>query len=258
MSGNDIVILDPSASRYHAKVVFDEEKNSIFVHDLQSTNGTYVNRERLTEPHELRLNDVIRIGQHLMELTPMEEETKPHTSVRPHNTQQLTRDLILESLDQHAVLLSEVATRLNTMLDLDMALGEVSNLMKVSMGADRCEVILADQFEQLSELGFARSIAKQALEQRSAVIIQDAQSDPTVGKSATLLHIHAAMCVPIISGGQILGLIYVFKNRPRVKPFDQRDLQLAVAIGHQAAMTIQRMQLMERLQHEMIGTHIAA
>jgi adenylate cyclase len=250
MSGNDIVILDPSASRYHAKVVYDEGANTVYVHDLQSTNGTYVNRERLTTPHELRQNDVIRIGQHLMELTPWEAETKPHTSIRPQNTQQLTRDLILESLDQHAVLLSEVATRLNTMLDLDTALSEVSNLMKVSMGADRCEVILADQFDQLSELGFARSIAKQALEQRSAVIIQDAQSDPTVGKSATLLHIHAAMCVPIISSGQILGLIYVFKNRSRAKPFDQRDLQLAVAIGHQAAMTIQRMQLLERVQHE--------
>jgi len=162
----------------------------------------------------------------------------------------LTRELILESLDQHAVLLSEVASRLNTMLDLESALTEVSRLMKTSMGADRCEVILAENFNKLQELGFARSIAQQAIEQRSAVIVQDAQSDPSVGKSAILLHIHAAMCVPVMSSDQILALIYVFKNRPKARPFDQRDLQLAIAIGHQAALTIQRMQLLERVRHE--------
>lgn len=250
MSGNDIVILDPSASRYHAKVVYEPETVTITAHDLGSTNGTFVNRDRLTTPRPLQINDVIRIGQHLIELTEKEQRAESEVTTRPRDTQLLTRDLILESLDQHAVLLSEVASRLNTMLDLETALGEVSKLMKTSMGADRCEVILAENFSKLHELGFARSIAQQALEQRSAIIIQNAQSDPSLGKSAVLLRIHAAMCVPVMSGDKILALIYVFKNRPRARPFNQRDLQLAVAIGHQAALTIQRMQLLERVRHE--------
>jgi adenylate cyclase len=133
---------------------------------------------------------------------------------------------------------------------LEAALREVSSLMKASMGADRCEVILKEQFGQLSQLGFATSIAQQAIDQRSAVVIQDAQSNPSLGKSAFLLRIHAAMCVPVISGDQILALIYVFKNRAYARPFDQRDLQLAVAISHQTALTIQRMQLLERVRRE--------
>jgi adenylate cyclase len=128
-------------------------------------------------------------------------------------------------------------------------------MMKVSMGADRCELILMDQIDKLSELGFARSIAQQAIQQRSAVIIQDATSDPAVGKSAALLHIHAAMCVPVISGDEILGLIYVFKNRAHARPFERRDMQLAIAIGHQAALTIQRMRLLERVrQQELVSS----
>jgi GAF domain-containing protein len=90
--------------------------------------------------------------------------------------------------------------------------------MKSTMGADRCEVLLYSQFDQLQELGFARSIAQQAIQQRSAVIVQDAQTDPSVGRSAVLLNIHAALCVPVMAGDEILGLIYVFKNRPRSAP----------------------------------------
>jgi adenylate cyclase len=250
MSGNDIVILDPSASRYHAELILDEKRRTVTVNDLGSTNGTFVNRERLTSPKTLAVNDVIRIGQHLMELSLTDTLDQSQATQPPRDSRLLTRELILESLDHHAVLLTEVASRLNTMLDLETALNEVSRLIKTSMGADRCEVILAEQFAGLKEMGFARSIAQQAIEQRSAVIFQDAQSDPTVGKSAVLLHIHAAMCVPVMGGDQILALIYVFKNRPRARPFDQRDMQLAVAIGHQASLTIQRMQLLERVRQE--------
>ena len=250
MSGNDIVILDPSASRYHAKVILETDQSSVMVHDLGSTNGTFINRERMDGPRKLTQGDIIRIGQHMMELSYIDEHALAQETVRPHNTQQLTRELLLESLDQHGVLLYEVAARLNTILDLETALQTVANMMKVAMGADRCEVILKDKFEHLAELGFARSIAQQAIQQRSAVIVQDASSDPNIGKSAMLLHIHAAMCVPVISGEEMLGLIYVFKNRPRSRPFGTSDLQLAIAIGNQAALTIQRMQLLERVRKE--------
>jgi adenylate cyclase len=250
MSGNDIVILDPSASRYHAQVIYEPERESIVAQDLGSTNGTFVNRDRLTSPRPMKANDVIRIGQHLIELAYWDENFQAQQVPRLPSTQQLTRDLVLESLDQHAVLLSEVASRLNTILDLPTALQTVSNMMKVSMGADRCEVMLVDQIDRLSELGFARSIAQQAIQQRSAVIVEDAASDPHVSRSAALLNIHAAMCVPVMSGDEMLGLIYVFKNRARARPFEKRDLQLAVAIGHQAALTIQRMRLLDRVRRQ--------
>lgn len=256
MSGNDIVILDPSASRHHAKIVYDDVANTLVLHDLGSTNGTFVNRERLQAPRTLHPNDIIRIGHHTLELIFWEEGVPPQKNVQSFNTQHLTRDLILESLDRHAVLLAEVATRLNTVMDVNTALSEVANLMKASMGADRCEVILASQFNQLSQLGFATSIAQQAIEQRSAVVVQDAQSNPSLGKSAYLLRIHAAMCVPVVSGSEILALIYVFKNRAYARPFDQRDLQLAIAISHQAALTIQRMQLLDRIRKEEVVSRL--
>jgi len=251
MSGNDIVILDPSASRFHAKIEYDEDDGSLSLIDLGSTNGTFINRDRITEPRPLNEQDLIRIGQHTMDLV-SDQSSGESRSLK--NTQMLTRDLLLESLDQNAILLTEVATRLNTVLNIDTALREVSNLMKISMGADRSEVILAENLDQLSELGFATSIAHQAMEQRSAIIVHDAGQ--AYGQSASLLRIHAAMCVPVLSGDEILALIYVFKNRPRARPFTRRDMQLAIAIGHQTALTIQRMKLLERSSREEMITNL--
>jgi adenylate cyclase len=180
-------------------------------------------------------------------------ETEPRLGAKTDTlpgTQPLTRDLLLESLDHHAVLLYEVASRLNTVIDLDTALREVSDMMRVAMGADKCQVILAERFSQLHDLGFPVSIARLALDQRSAVIIPDAQADPQLGKSTLLMRIRSAMCVPVMSGEKVVALIYVYKTRPLARPFDQNDLQLAVAISHQAALTIQRTRLLEHVRKE--------
>ncbi|OQY90012.1 MAG: hypothetical protein B6D39_08780 [Anaerolineae bacterium UTCFX2] len=250
MAGNDIVILDTSASRYHARIDLNPQNDTLFLFDLDSTNGTFLNRVQVRDPQSLKHNDVIRIGLHTLEITNQQEQIQSEKFPKPHNTHQLTRELVLESIDQHGILLSEVAARLNTILDLNEALQAVSTMMKTAMGADRCEVILKEKFDQLTELGFARSLAQQAIQSGSAVVVQDAQSGPTPSKSAALLNIYAAMVVPVVSSDEILGVIYVYKSRPRARPFSERDLQLAVAIGNQAALTIQRMQLLERVRKE--------
>ncbi len=245
---NDIVIADESASRVHAEIHCHTDL--VVIVDLGSTNGTFLNRERLTQPHVLRPEDQIRIGQHVVSIVLRDDHTAAGLVAALSGTQPLTRDLLLESVDQHAVLLYEVASRLNTILDLDTALQEVSNLMRVSMGAEKCEVILAERFGQLAELGFPTSIAQQAIEQRSVVILSNvpAQTDPALGKSARLLGIRSVLCVPVMMDEEIAALIYVYKRDPASRPFDQHDVQLAVAISHQAALTIQRAHLLKKAQ----------
>ena len=141
---------------------------------------------------------------------------------------------------------------------MDTALHEVSNLMKRSMGAERCEVILADSFGKLRELGFPESIAKSAIEQRSAIVIPDMAllADQEAGRSALLYRIRSALCVPVLSGDEVLALIYMYKTDPTAPAFDQRDMQLAVAISHQAALTIQRTRLIADLQNQQQMQHL--
>ncbi len=250
-AGSDITIAETSASRNHAELTYNPDLNLVALRDLGSTNGTFVNRERLAGGRRLQSGDEVRIGQHVISLD--QRDTKPPKASRSSkpSTSPLTRDFLLESLDRHAVLLSVVAERLTTVLDLDTALSEVSTLMRRSMGADKCEVLLADRFDRMHDLGFPSSIAQLALDTRSAVIVPDVAAQPELaGKSALLLRVRSALCVPVLSGEEVAALIYVYKTDPRARPFDQRDLQLAVAISYQAALTIQRARLLRRVRRE--------
>ncbi len=62
----DLVIDDPYASDFHMRLVVQE--NAMMLHDLGSTNGTYVNGRRVTVPTELRRGDNIQVGKTVMEV----------------------------------------------------------------------------------------------------------------------------------------------------------------------------------------------
>ncbi len=57
---NEIVMDAKNISRFHCQI--KRVDNLLILEDLGSTNGTYVNEMRLTEPHVLSVGDVARIG----------------------------------------------------------------------------------------------------------------------------------------------------------------------------------------------------
>ena len=63
---SDLVLADPYASEFHMRLVANE--SGMMLHDLGSTNGTYVNGRRITAPTELRRGDNIQVGKTVMEV----------------------------------------------------------------------------------------------------------------------------------------------------------------------------------------------
>ena len=61
---NDITIGDPEVSRRHAR--FFMRDDNFFVEDLGSTNGTFLNGERISSPKQLRVGDVITLGENVV------------------------------------------------------------------------------------------------------------------------------------------------------------------------------------------------
>ena len=57
----DIPLSDPEISRRHAR--FFIRDGNAFVEDLGSTNGTFLNGERIASPQQLRKGDVITLGE---------------------------------------------------------------------------------------------------------------------------------------------------------------------------------------------------
>ena len=62
----DLILDDPYASDFHMRLVAQE--NTMMLHDLGSTNGTYVNGRRVTVPTELRRGDNIQVGKTVIEV----------------------------------------------------------------------------------------------------------------------------------------------------------------------------------------------
>jgi len=62
----DVVLDDPYASEFHLRFVSHE--NGMMLHDLGSTNGTYVNGRRISAPTQLRQGDTVQVGKTVMEI----------------------------------------------------------------------------------------------------------------------------------------------------------------------------------------------
>ena len=60
---NAIVINDAEVSRRHSRL--RAQAGSYVIEDLGSTNGTFVNGQRLMGPHMLRSGEVIMLGEHI-------------------------------------------------------------------------------------------------------------------------------------------------------------------------------------------------
>lgn len=58
---NDIVLKDQFISKKHFKIIESEEE--YFLEDLNSSNGTYLNREKISDIVRLKNRDIIRVGQ---------------------------------------------------------------------------------------------------------------------------------------------------------------------------------------------------
>jgi pSer/pThr/pTyr-binding forkhead associated (FHA) protein len=62
----DVLLDDPYASDFHMRLVAQE--NGMVLHDLGSTNGTYINGRRVTAPTTLHRGDNIQVGKTVMEV----------------------------------------------------------------------------------------------------------------------------------------------------------------------------------------------
>lgn len=62
----EITISDSFTSHRHARIFLQE--NTLYLEDLTSTNGTFVNGEKIEKPHLLEQRDRIQIGNTVLEV----------------------------------------------------------------------------------------------------------------------------------------------------------------------------------------------
>lgn len=90
---NDLVIDDAEVSRRHTRIL--REAEGYYVEDLGSTNGTFVNGQRVTSPLLLYHGDTVEMGKStrlvFLGANPSEDLTRPMTGVAPSPSPQKTQ-----------------------------------------------------------------------------------------------------------------------------------------------------------------------
>lgn len=107
------------------------------------------------------------------------------------------------------------------------------------------------KFGNAAEMAICKSISQQVAEHGKSRLIEDIAlaSDIRDRKSVIDLELKAMMCVPLISRGDCIGIIYVDSDRKKHR-FSSADLELFEAFASQAAVALANAHMFEELKRD--------
>jgi phosphoserine phosphatase RsbU/P len=274
----NIPLAGKQVSRQHAHIY--HEAGDYFLEDLGSSNGTFVNGQRLAPntPSPLTERDTFQIGPYLFALrsaAPPTPETQEPSLIVRETVNATSWDERMFAQDPAAKLqvVLEIAQHLSRTLELDPLLDKLlEQLMKLLPQADRLMVILCDgdklilraqrtrKGHDFSSLSFSRTIVKRALDEGIGLISEDLQSDKNYSSShsITSLDLHSIICVPLINKeGHRLGVIQVDRFGQGFG-FRVDDLHLLTAIGMEVTVVLENVTLhAEKLREQRLMQELA-
>jgi pSer/pThr/pTyr-binding forkhead associated (FHA) protein len=166
--GNDVVLDDATVSRLHASL--EDFAEGWCVNDLGSSNGTFVNGDRIWGPHRLRHGDEIRVGRSrlVFRSTADAGASQTETEDRPPALTARERDVLV-------VLCRPLLAR--DLFTEPASIKEIAAELVVSEAAVKQHLAnLFDKFELESDLSNRRTRLANAAIRRGAVTLADLRS----------------------------------------------------------------------------------
>lgn len=267
---NDIQINDKSISRSHLKIL--RKDNKYFIVDLKSTNGTFVNNERISSGKEIEVEKgmPIAIGNIFFSL----DRVYSGNALPVHDSADFLRDtgetdkIIVSdrpmTTPKNLELIYKVSNVLMQSLDINEILEKILDyIFELLQRIDRGVIILVDnktgrtldvifRCQKSSDdtiMMYSRTIVDRVLREGKAVTMSDTLSvnEADLSESMELMKIRSVMCVPLISRSQTRGVIYVDSvNRPY--GFRTEDLALLTALSSPAAIAMENALLYSNLE----------
>jgi len=255
-------ILDQGVSREHAELFRVGEM--IFIRDLGSRNGSYVNGERITE-ELLREGDVVRVGNTEMVF---ESSRKTRDQDLQYEDGEPFKTSLELKLDDLYVLegdggregelfraMCQATQIVQSERDEKRLFERLLDLAQEHIPADHLYLFLRDEATgsvtpratrlkgERRAVPISRSILRRVISDSRAILTADAMQDDRFKADDSIMmnQIRAVLCVPIqSSGGPALGAIYTV-NTSLTDTFEQSDLQLLTAIGAQLALALENL-----------------
>jgi adenylate cyclase len=274
----DLVLLLPHVSRHHARI--EPSGGGWTIADCDSKTGTSVNGRRIKRA-PLANGDRITLGTSAessldlwfhREPGPTGEATGAVFDERfrksdiSHSIQveDFERSLAAQRISAVA-LFRRISEAMLATAGLNELLAQVVELALDGLRAHRACICLCDEeLDRVSltvartqgpdaagEVTISRSIAREALHARQAVLVVNVAADRRFADAASVRQagVQAAMCAPLYHAGQIEGLIYLDTDRSE-NSFTASDLELLTALSGLIAVGIEQSRLREDVQRE--------
>jgi hypothetical protein len=253
----DLKLADPSISQRHALIT--ETDQHVWIEDLNSSNGVFVNSLRIREKTPLRPGDAILLAQTELLLSIGESEVLGQTLV----VHSLAPEPVWKVDHVRLKLIYEITTELSEKPDLpDLGERILSRLAEIFqpdrsyLGLFRedgtLEPILKDSCAKPPPL--SKSIMSRLFQNGEAFLLEDALSEDSLKKKESImaLSVRSALCAPLIYHSQIHGLIYLDRNIPGA--YNQKDLEFLRTIAFMLAPLIENARLWSELKNHYART----
>lgn len=155
------------------------------------------------------------------------------------------------SAEQKLQLIQQVSEKLTRIFEPEALLREILAIVVNQTGADRGLLCLLDEnrnpvpiaahgMADEDSVRISRTVLGRVLNGRQGVLIhQKPGGDAQALRSLAEMEVHCTLCVPLWTMDDITGLISLDSMSP-AKTFTSRDLDLLLAVAHQAALGIER------------------
>ena len=270
-SSESLLITDTTVSRRHAELTPDDGR--WYLRDLDSSNGTFVNGQQITDRVKLTPGDQIRCGSTLFIFTMTPEEGRRATAIRLMDPDALdvtvegttdpnAESMILAAPDplraarDHLRVIYELTALTTSTIHRDELLEKVMELVFDEFRPDRGFMLMGDdptgpldaavvryrvrpRTVDEGRIPVSRTIIQHTLEKGEGVLSTNAMSDTRFrsGDSVQDYGIRSAICVPIATGQRTFGVIHIDSQMANFT-FTKEQLQLLNAIGQHAGLAL--------------------
>jgi transcriptional regulator with GAF, ATPase, and Fis domain len=280
---NSICLDEATVSPSHCRISCDNER--FLLTDLDSDSGTFVNGIPVKQ-RVLASGDQIAIGSSLF-VFEVERGSAParsavqldEDSLAGTQVEQLRHDELLYLHPDSLAALPQserLARALSTLLKISTAIGSIRDVESLQwqllgmifdvIPAERGAILLVEDTTEEApspvawdrvagpdhSVHVSRTLTRRVLDEGVSVLENNEGAEPRASAPSDRTESkpgHSLLCVPLVAGRQILGVIYLDSANPATA-FSKDDLQLLAAIAGLAAIAIENARQFERLGME--------